>query len=106
MKKLLTLLLVLVLGLALTGCGSKDSDSISIAVPNDTTNEARALTIPTVILNGIPPIIINGTKIAINTIALIILVFIISSNLSSIKSILLIVKKSQIKCTIFTLIQK
>ena len=45
MKKLLTLLLVLVLGLALTGCGSKDSDSISIAVPNDTTNEARALTI-------------------------------------------------------------
>ena len=44
MKKLLTLLLVLVLGLALTGCGSKDSDSISIAVPNDTTNEARALT--------------------------------------------------------------
>ena len=45
MKKLLTLLLVLVFGLALTGCGSKDSDSISIAVPNDTTNEARALTI-------------------------------------------------------------
>lgn len=45
MKKLLTLLLFLVLGLALTGCGSKDSDSISIAVPNDTTNEARALTI-------------------------------------------------------------
>lgn len=45
MKKLLTLLLVLVLGLALTGCGSKDGDSISIAVPNDTTNEARALTI-------------------------------------------------------------
>lgn len=45
MKKLLTLLLVLVLGLALTGCGSEDSDSISIAVPNDTTNEARALTI-------------------------------------------------------------
>lgn len=45
MKKLLTLLLVLVLGLALTGCGSKNSDYISIAVPNDTTNEARALTI-------------------------------------------------------------
>ena len=45
MKKLLTLLLVLVLGLGLSGCGSKDSDSISIAVPNDTTNEARALTI-------------------------------------------------------------
>ena len=45
MKKLLTLLLVLVFGLALTGCGSEDSDSISIAVPNDTTNEARALTI-------------------------------------------------------------
>ena len=45
MKKLLTLLLVLVLGLGLSGCGSKNSDSISIAVPNDTTNEARALTI-------------------------------------------------------------
>lgn len=45
MKKLLTLLLVLVLGLGLSGCGSKESASISIAVPNDTTNEARALTI-------------------------------------------------------------
>ena len=45
MKKLLTLLLVLVLGLGLSGCGAKNSDSISIAVPNDTTNEARALTI-------------------------------------------------------------
>ncbi len=51
MKKLFTLLLVLILGLGLTGCGeSKDSSSdtsktIQIAVPNDTTNEARALLI-------------------------------------------------------------
>lgn len=50
MKKLFTLLLVCVLTLGLTACGSKESDStdtttasISIAVPNDTTNEARAL---------------------------------------------------------------
>ncbi len=50
MKKLFTLLLVCVLALGLTACGSKESDStdtttasISIAVPNDTTNEARAL---------------------------------------------------------------
>ena len=53
MKKLFTLLLVLILALGLTGCGSKsqtsdDSSStktIQIAVPNDTTNEARALLI-------------------------------------------------------------
>ena len=54
MKKLFTLLLVLILGLGLTGCGSKSEDSsnseestktIQIAVPNDTTNEARALLI-------------------------------------------------------------
>ena len=43
MKKLLTVLLsvFVVLGL-LTGCGEKQ-DKITIAVPNDTTNEARAL---------------------------------------------------------------
>ena len=38
----LILALVLSLALALTGCGSK-STSLKIAVPNDTTNEARAL---------------------------------------------------------------
>ncbi len=38
----LLLALILTLSLALTGCGSK-SGSIQIAVPNDTTNEARAL---------------------------------------------------------------
>jgi len=45
MKKLLTVLLSLLVVLSLAGCGSKDSDTISIAVPNDTTNEARALLI-------------------------------------------------------------
>ena len=41
----LVLALVLVAALALTGCGSKTDDAaaIQIAVPNDTTNEARAL---------------------------------------------------------------
>ena len=45
----LVLALVLTVALALTGCGSKTDDSgdstatIQIAVPNDTTNEARAL---------------------------------------------------------------
>ena len=38
----LILALILSLSLALTGCGSK-STSLKIAVPNDTTNEARAL---------------------------------------------------------------
>ena len=38
----LILALVLSLALVLTGCGSK-STSLKIAVPNDTTNEARAL---------------------------------------------------------------
>ena len=53
MKKLFTLLLVLILALGLTGCGSKSqtsddsssTETIQIAVPNDTTNEARALLI-------------------------------------------------------------
>ena len=40
--KLTALVLALILSLALTGCGSK-STSLKIAVPNDTTNEARAL---------------------------------------------------------------
>ena len=42
----LVLALVLTAALALTGCGSKGGDdaaAIQIAVPNDTTNEARAL---------------------------------------------------------------
>ena len=38
----LVLAVVLTLALALTGCGKK-STTIQIAVPNDTTNEARAL---------------------------------------------------------------
>lgn len=43
MKKKIVWLLITVLSLAaLTGCGGK-SDSVTIAVPNDPTNEARAL---------------------------------------------------------------
>ena len=46
MKKLTSLLLIAVLTLAaafgLAGCG-KNSDKITVAIPNDTTNEARAL---------------------------------------------------------------
>ena len=42
MKKVLAVLLSVLVVLSLTGCGSK-SDKIQIAVPNDTTNEARAL---------------------------------------------------------------
>lgn len=46
MKKLISLLLIAVLTLtaafSLTGCGT-DSDKITIGIPNDTTNEARAL---------------------------------------------------------------
>ncbi len=43
MKKIMVWLLVTALSLsALTGCGGK-SDSVTIAVPNDPTNEARAL---------------------------------------------------------------
>lgn len=44
MKKLITLLLALTLVFTLSGCKGSD-DSIHIAVPNDTTNEARALLI-------------------------------------------------------------
>ena len=42
-NKFAALILALVLTLALTGCGKKDAAVIKIAVPNDTTNEARAL---------------------------------------------------------------
>lgn len=42
MKKLLSLALALVLALSLAACGGK-SGGVTIAVPNDTTNEARAL---------------------------------------------------------------
>ena len=46
MKKLFTLLLTLILALSLVACsGKKEEETISIAVPNDTTNEARALLI-------------------------------------------------------------
>lgn len=44
MKKIVSLLLAAVLVLSLfAGCSSSSSDNITIAVPNDTTNEARAL---------------------------------------------------------------
>lgn len=43
-KKLLTTLLVLTLILSFTACGNNSSDeNITIAIPNDSTNEARAL---------------------------------------------------------------
>ena len=43
MKKLTSLILVAILSLcALTACGGKD-EGVTIAIPNDTTNEARAL---------------------------------------------------------------
>ncbi len=44
MKKIVSLLLVAVLALSLfAGCSSSKSGNITIAIPNDTTNEARAL---------------------------------------------------------------
>lgn len=44
MKKIVSLLLLAILALGVfAGCGSKEDGSITIAVPNDTTNEARAL---------------------------------------------------------------
>ena len=47
MKKIISVILAAILSLsliALTACGSSsDSDTIKIAVPNDTTNESRAL---------------------------------------------------------------
>ena len=45
MKKLLTVLVSLLLILSLTACGGNKEKTITIAVPNDTTNEARALII-------------------------------------------------------------
>ena len=42
MKKLLSVILALILTLSLSACGGK-SKGLTIAVPNDTTNEARAL---------------------------------------------------------------
>lgn len=41
--KALFLTLTLIAALALSGCGAEKSSTIQIAVPNDTTNEARAL---------------------------------------------------------------
>lgn len=44
MKKIVSLALAAVLALGiLSGCGKKDAATLQIAVPNDTTNEARAL---------------------------------------------------------------
>ena len=44
MKKLISLALAAVLALdILSGCGKKADAAIQIAIPNDTTNEARAL---------------------------------------------------------------
>ena len=43
MKKLLVLIAVLALAFCLTACGGDKEETITIAVPNDTTNEARAL---------------------------------------------------------------
>ena len=44
MKKIIALLLVLPLLLSVpVGCSAKTGKSVTIAVPNDTTNEARAL---------------------------------------------------------------
>ena len=44
MKKILSVLLIVLIAVAvLSGCASKTSDSATIGIPNDTTNEARAL---------------------------------------------------------------
>lgn len=47
MKKVITIILSLVLiftfAIGLTGCGGGSDETIQIAIPNDTTNEARAL---------------------------------------------------------------
>lgn len=44
MKKILSVLLIALIAVAvLSGCASKTSDSMTIGIPNDTTNEARAL---------------------------------------------------------------
>lgn len=43
MKKLLCVVLALVLAFSFAACGEKKASSVTIAVPNDTSNEARAL---------------------------------------------------------------
>ena len=44
MKKILSVLLIALIAVAvLSGCASKTSNSVTIGIPNDTTNEARAL---------------------------------------------------------------
>ena len=46
MKKIVSIILAALLALSLIGlsaCGGDNGDAIKIAVPNDTTNEARAL---------------------------------------------------------------
>ena len=44
MKKILSVLLIALIAVAvLSGCASKTSESVTIGIPNDTTNEARAL---------------------------------------------------------------
>ncbi len=43
LSAVLTLTLVFALAVCFTGCGGDDTAAIEIAVPNDTTNEARAL---------------------------------------------------------------
>lgn len=44
MKKILSVLLIVLIAVSvLSGCASKTSDSVTIGIPNDTTNEARAL---------------------------------------------------------------
>ena len=43
LSTILALTLVFALAAAFTGCGSSSDEQIEIAIPNDTTNEARAL---------------------------------------------------------------
>ncbi len=44
MKKILSVLLIALIAVAaLSGCASKTSNSVTVGIPNDTTNEARAL---------------------------------------------------------------
>ena len=43
MKRVLALALAMVMALSLAACGKKSDSGVKILVPNDTTNEARAL---------------------------------------------------------------
>ena len=43
MKKIITAVIAIILIFALCACGSSSAKQITIAIPNDTTNEARAL---------------------------------------------------------------